>query len=77
MKVHAPGVTHHADRIMNLITLRKLFSRWPKTLSLPEKREYNEAADEFTSEGAPPVKPRVNAAHTATAREIPSKTSGL
>jgi hypothetical protein len=76
MKVHAPGVTHHADRIMNLINLRKIFSRSPKTLSPPEKREYKEAADEFTSEGAPPVKPRVNAGRTATARKTPPKASG-
>lgn len=62
---------------MILINLRKLFSRWPKTLSPPEKREYNEASDEFTSEGAPPLKPRANAACTATARKIPSKVSGL
>jgi hypothetical protein len=53
--VHAPGLIHPPGRIMIFTNLRKMFSRPSKTLSTPEKREYKEAADEFTSEGAPPL----------------------
>lgn len=42
---------------MILINLRRMFSLTPKPLSPPEKREYKEAVEEFTSEGAPPVTP--------------------
>jgi hypothetical protein len=35
---------------------RRMFSLWQKRLSPPERRDYDAADNEFTSEGAP-VKP--------------------
>jgi len=46
-----------AGRIMTTIKLCKLFSRSPKVPSTDEQRQYRAAENEFTYEGAPPVKP--------------------
>jgi hypothetical protein len=58
---------------MILTKLRKMFSLPPKTLSPDEKREYSAAADEFTSEGAPPVQPKVTPGRRARSPKTSSK----